>query len=336
MTSPPPSPPSTSERSSIERVSDPSPQVVLGDVTLREYGQNLRAQDLQRFSPSLVVEVARLLLGAGIRRLELFSCVSPRVAPAMATERLRAIAHGLGPLAGITVVTLVPNRRGFESFLALGLGPEGLGHHLGLFLSAVEEHNRLNLGCSVRESLEECRVLAALARAHGVPIVAYLSAAFGFAPSPAPKQSPRSAHSPSAPLDEPVARLVELVESLRSLGALTVTLSDLQGVRSPAETHDRLGALLGHLGPDAAAWLGYHPHHVVPERGVALAQAAFEAGVRLFDGSLGAVGGCVTGAPGNAPTEGLLGMLCRQGATTRVDPMALHRASLAFDETLTP
>ncbi|MDY0001025.1 MAG: hypothetical protein RBU30_07000, partial [Polyangia bacterium] len=193
-----------------------------------------------------------------------------------------------------------------------------------LFDTAVEEHNRANLGRGVEESLDECRLLAAKARERGVPLVAYLSAAFGFV-------------TPGGGLIEaPVERVLALVRSLRALGASTVTLSDLQGVRSPEETGELLGALLHGLGGEASSWLGYHGHHSSPEGGVALAEAAFEAGVRLFDGSLGAVGGCVTGAPGNAPTEGLAAMLGRRGARHGVNAATLARASARFASALRP
>lgn len=302
----------------------PGTSAVLADVTLREHGQNVPAGELDLFPASLVVEVARCLVQAGVRRMEVISCVSPIRAPAMSPERIRAIARGVGSPPGLTLVTLVPNLRGFESFLELGLGPRpgGLGHHAGLLVSAVEEHNRLNLGQSIRDSLDACRLVASRAHLEGVPLVAYVSAAFGYAPSPGECVDVQGEH------------LAHLVESLRALGAETVTLSDLQGVRSPEETRHRLGELMAGLGEDASTWLGYHPHHREPEAGVELAKAAFDAGVRLFDGSLGAVGGCITGAPGNAPTEGLLSMLTAAGAFTGIDPVALGEASQAFSRSL--
>ena len=51
-------------------------------------------------------------------------------------EKLEEI-QGILP-EGVRLVTLVPNQRGFETFLRLDLGPRGLGHSAGLFLSAVE------------------------------------------------------------------------------------------------------------------------------------------------------------------------------------------------------
>ncbi len=294
--------------------------VVLSDVALREHGQNVSAPELRRFTPEFRVRTARALIAAGVPRIEVFSCVSPRVAPAMAADQLAEIAEGIGTSSPTELVTLVPNPRGFESFLALGLGPDGFGHTVGVFHSAVEAHNQANFGHAIDDNLAWIRDIAHQARQRDVPLAGYVSAAFGYRPAPG-----------QPVLDVPHGRLRAFVEQQRELGVGAVTLSDLQGVRTPAETRDRLGRLLNDLGADAATFLGYHPHHADPAGGVALAEAAFDAGVRLFDGSLGAVGGCVTGAPGNAPTEGLLAMLARRGATTGIDGLALREASRAFD-----
>jgi isopropylmalate/homocitrate/citramalate synthase len=316
--------------------------VTLTDVALREHGQNVPASGLDRFTPEFCVRTAQGLVEAGVRRLELISCVSPRVAPAMSAPRIREIAdrfgrwlRDTGQHAAVEIVTLVPNPRMLDSFFELGLGPggpalarsgsaersgAGHGHTVGVFHSAVEAHNRQNLGRDVAGSLDWIREVARRAAERAVPLVAYVSAAFGFRPRP-------NAEIIDASLDG----VTRYVQQLRAWGARTVTLSDLQGLRTPAETRDRLGALFARLDADAPTWLGYHPHHADPTAGVALAEAAWEAGIRLLDGSLGAVGGCVTGAPGNAPTEGLLQMLRRRGVDPGVDPVALARVSREFD-----
>jgi hydroxymethylglutaryl-CoA lyase len=298
------------------------PTVEVADVTLREHGQTVTEEGLADFSVELRVRTALALVEAGLRRLELLSCVSPRVAPAMAEELIREVAQGVGRPEGVRLVTLVPNRRGFDTFGRAGLGRDGLGHSAGLFLSAVEEHNRANLDRTIAETFAGYRALAAELRRADTELIAYVSAAFGYRPRPIDRVLRVSDDA----LYVHVMRFLEL-------GAHTVTLSDLQGVAGPARTEDTLAALLDRLGADHAARIGYHPHHLDPEAGLALVGVAYDVGVRRFDASLGATGGCVTGAPGNVPTDGVLALLEERGARTGIDRTAVLDAAERFVDT---
>ena len=65
--------------------------------------------------------------------------------------------------------------------------------------------------------------------------------------------------------------------------------------------------------------LGYHPHHVSGEKAIANSKVAFDLGIRRFDASLGGTGGCVTGAPGNQPTECLVHSFHKWGIKTGIN-----------------
>jgi len=284
-------------------------------VTVREHGQNLGPRELEVFSPAACVHLAQQLHRAGVRRLELFSCVSPRVAPAMHPDRIQAIAAGVGAPPGLEIVTLVPNPRGYDGFLELGLGAGGWGHTVGLFHSAVEAHNRANVRRSIDESVTEMREIAARAARDGSPVCAYLSAAFGY-------RDDDGLHRVGA------ERRRDQIRRLFDLGATLVTLSDLQGLADEEHTQRVWDDVLDLDGGAYAAALGYHPHHVGPARAVDLVEAAYHSGVRCFDGSLRATGGCVTGAPGNAPSGRSLERLARLGADTGVDAAAVRALDL--------
>jgi hydroxymethylglutaryl-CoA lyase len=64
-------------------------------------------------------------------------------------------------------------------------------------------------------------------------------------------------------------------------------------------------------------------------RALANAQAGFEAGVRVFDASLGGLGGCpyAPGASGNVATEDVVDLFEREGVPTGVDLDALVGAT---------
>ena len=69
--------------------------------------------------------------------------------------------------------------------------------------------------------------------------------------------------------------------------------------------------------------LGYHPHHVSGKAAIANSKTVYDLGIRRFDSSLGGTGGCVTGAPGNQPTEMLVHFFNESGIETSVDEKKL-------------
>ena len=129
-------------------------RVTITDVTLREYGQNVPASHMHIFTPAIRIRIAQGLMDAGFTNMEVLSCTHPRIAPAMNEPALRAVAQGMGRVDGVHIITLVPNRAGFRRFLSTGLGPDGFNHTMGMFFSAVESHNRANLGRSIKETLD--------------------------------------------------------------------------------------------------------------------------------------------------------------------------------------
>jgi len=297
-----------------------APQVRVTDVTLREFGQNVPRDRLAAFPPETRVHAARRLLEAGFTSLELLSCVHPGVAPAMAPDLLGRVADALGRRAGAEIVTLVPNRSGYRTFLKLGLGPEGHGHALGMFVSAVEPHNRANLGCAIADTLEAYGEIARDAVSRGIRLNGYVSAAFGYR------------ERVGAELLVPTVEAVSgLVDRFFSMGVRTVNLSDLQGVADETATVRFLERLLEHRRGGGLDRIGYHPHHGSGERAVDNSLAVLGLGIRRFDASLGGTGGCVTGAPGNQPTERLVQRLHEAGAETGIDETRLLALARWFE-----
>jgi hydroxymethylglutaryl-CoA lyase len=284
------------------------PTVTITDVTLREYGQNVPLDCLHIFTPEIRVRIARALVDAGFTQIEIFSCIHPDVAPAMNPEALTKISRGIGRVNGVRFITLVPNRRGYQTFRSLGLGPEDLDHTLGIFFSAVEAHNLANLGRPVQDTLEEYASILRQAADEHVRTAAYISAAFGY-------RNPETGSL--IPVD--TRQINEYVDLLFDLGAQTVTLSDLQGVASSEETRRVLERVLDGRREQDRVNLGYHPHHVSGDRAIANSKIAYDMGIRRFDSSLGGTGGCVTGAPGNQPTEKLVQRIRQWGGHTGLD-----------------
>jgi len=269
--------------------------VIITDVTLREYGQNIPAHYLHFFTPKIRVKIALQLIDAGMRNIEILSCVHPKISPAMNEEVLQKIAQDLGRINGVNLITLVPNRAGYNTFLELGLGPDSYNHTMGVFFSAIEAHNIANLGRPLKETIEEYKKIIRDASSHNIRIIGYISATFGYF-------EPENGVLIKPDLDE----VNNYIDLLLDLGVDTVTLSDLQGVANEERTREIFETILNNRAGKVIDKLGYHPHNVSGKAAIANTKIAYDLGIRRFDSSLGGTGGCVTGAPGNQPTEMLV------------------------------
>jgi len=286
--------------------------VTITDVTLREYGQNIPASYLHIFTPEIRVEIALRLIDAGIRNIEILSCVHPKISPAMNKEALKKITQDLGRINGVNLITLVPNKAGYKNFLELGLSPDGYNHTMGIFFSAIEAHNIANLGRPLKETIEEYKTIMRDVTSHNIRIIGYVSTAFGYF-------EPENGVLIKPDLDE----VNNYIDLLLDLGVNTVTLSDLQGVANEERTREIFETILYKKRGKDIEKLGYHPHNIVGEAAIANSKTAYDLGIRRFDSSLCGTGGCVTGAPGNQPTEMLVHFFNESGIETSVDEKKL-------------
>jgi hydroxymethylglutaryl-CoA lyase/(R)-citramalyl-CoA lyase len=110
-----------------------------------------------------------------------------------------------------------------------------------------------------------------------------------------------------------------VAELAARFGGAEVVLADTIGVAAPSQVR----RLVERTRP-----AGIHLHNT-RNTGYASAVAALESGVRLFDASVGGLGGCpyAPRATGNVATEDLVWLLEREGADTGVDLDALIRTS---------
>ena len=111
--------------------------------------------------------------------------------------------------------------------------------------------------------------------------------------------------------------MIRLAVQCAGAGADDVGLSDTTGHANPAQVRRLFMRLRAEISHQAGA---AHMHNT---RGLGLANclAAYEAGVRTFDASLGGLGGCpyAPGASGNVVTEDLVFMFEAMGITTGID-----------------
>ncbi len=233
------------------------------------------------------------LVGAGLKRVEVSSFVSPRWIPQLSDAD--DLVPALRAPEGVTFSALVPNRQGLERALAAGLG------EIAVFLSASDTHNRKNIAKPVAEALAIYRDLVAEARAAGARVRAYVSTVWG------------------CPYEGEIdpRRALAIARELDAMGCYQISLGDTIGCGTPRQTRDIVRLFLAELPPERLAL------HLHDTRGTALANilVGLDLGVRDFDSSVAGVGGCpyAPGAAGNVATEDLVYMLHGMGIATGVD-----------------
>ncbi len=218
----------------------------------------------------------------GFTRIEAGSFVSPRAIPALRDGD--QVFRGIRRVPGVTYVALIPNAKGAERALA------ARADELNLVMSASQTHNRANMRMSCENSLAGFGDIVGLVQGARVLLNGTVATAFG---------CPFEGR-----IDE--SRVLHLVDAYRELGIGGITLADTTGMANPRQV-TRLVARVLDLVPASALTLHFHD-----TRGLGLANvlAAYEAGARRFDASLGGLGGCpfAPGASGNICTEDLVNL----------------------------
>ena len=235
------------------------------------------------------------LHAAGVREIEVASFVPAKLLPQMA-DAAEVVRHAI-TLPGLTVMALVPNRKGAQAALEAGV------HKLTMPVSASVAHSLANVRKMPTEMVEEVRAIAELRRviAPQVKLEAGISTAFG------------CTLQGLVPEDDVIRLAAQCIEA----GADESGLSDTVGYANPAQVRRLFKRLRAELGAHAGA---AHMHNT---RGLGIANclAAWDEGVRTFDASLGGLGGCpyAPGASGNAVTEDLVFMFEAMGVRTGID-----------------
>lgn len=241
------------------------------------------------------------LARAGLKEIEAASFVSPKWVPQLADSADLWTRLPMGPLYS----ALVPNKRGLETALSLGV------KRIALFTGATDGFVKRNINMTVEESLSLFQDLAVEfkeAQPDGW-IRGYLSMVF------------------ECPYDGAVssARAADLAQKLLDLGCNEVSLGDTIGTGGPGEVRALIQALEDRVPKERIAW------HFHDTRGRALLNAwtAQQAGFTAFDTSAAGMGGCpyAKGSAGNLATEDLVSLLEREGIRTGIDLETLAEAS---------
>ena len=242
------------------------------------------------------------LSNCGFRRIEVASFVSPKWVPQMADGA--TVLAGITRKEGCRYAALTPNLIGYENAAAAN------ADEIAIFASASEGFSQANINCSIAESIERFRPVAEAANTAGIPVRGYVSCVT------------------DCPFDGPTAPIsvVEVVQSLLDLGCYEVSLGDTIGQGRPETISEMLKAVLD-VAP--ASLLAGH-FHDTSGRALDNIRASLDLGLRVFDASVGGLGGCpyAPGAAGNVDTGKVAALLRESGFETGLDEDQLARTAV--------
>ena len=279
------------------------------EVTLAEAGLRDGLQYERGFFPTpRKIELVDMLSGSGLKRIEVTSFVHPKAVSQLADAA--QVMNGISKKPGIVYSALVPNMTGCRAALDTPVD------QLALFVSASQAHNQKNLNQSVEESLKGLAEVAQAAKEAGRSLRGYIVTAFG------------------CPYEGRISQeqLKRILEAYAEMGVDEIALGDTTGMANPRQVEELAAWLL------QGGWpmdLAFHFHD---SRGLGLANvlAAYQAGIRIFDCSVGGVGGCPTaiGASGNVDTLDMVNLFEEMGINTGVDFAILQQAAALITEEL--
>ncbi len=277
-------------------------------VTIYEVGPRDGLQNEARLIPAAEkIKLVDLLSESGFRKIEVTSFVSPKWVPQMADAA--EVLAGIARKAGVTYAALTPNLRGYEAARA------AKADEVAIFASASEGFSQKNINCSIAESIERFREVAARAKDDGMPMRGYVSCV-----TDCPYDGPT-----------PPAEVARVTKLLLDLGCFEVSLGDTIGAGTP-ETVDRMLPAVLDIAP--AAKLAGH-FHDTKSRALDNIEASLARGLRTFDAAAGGLGGCpyAPGAAGNVATGAVARMLAANRYATGIDLAKLDLAE-AFARSL--
>ena len=271
---------------------------MITDYSQRLFVQEVSPRDGLQIEPTWVetadkVQLIDQLSLAGFTRIEAGSFVSPKAIPALRDGE--HVFQGITRRPGVIYVALIPNLKGAQRAL------HAKADELNLVLSASQSHNLANMRMTREQSLAAFADVVSLAGNSGVSLNGSVATTFG-----CPFEGP---------VDEDV--VMRLVDAYQTFGMQGVTLADTTGMANPRQVYRLVRRVLERL-PASALTLHFHN-----TRGLGLCNvlAAYEAGARRFDASLGGLGGCpfAPGASGNICTEDLVNLCEEIGIDTGID-----------------
>lgn len=236
------------------------------------------------------------LVASGLRHIETTSFVHPKAIPQLAdADEVMAGVTSRHAGSGVEFVGLVFNDRGYERAWAGGCRSMAFGAAVSETFSLQNTHN------TPRQALETARLLIDRARSDGVRTRFYVMTAWI-----CPFEGLVSPH-----------KTLAVVQEIADWGVDEIAIADTVGHADPLSVGRLIEMIARRIEIER---LAVHLHDT-QALGLANATTALQAGIRIFDSSVGGLGGCpfAPGAAGNLATEDLVFLAFKVGLGTGVD-----------------
>ena len=252
----------------------------------RDAWQGLKGQ----IPTDIKVTYLQALISAGFKHIDAVSFVSPKAVPQMADSE--DVLKELDPPDDADIIAIVVNEKGAQRAINTNAV-----HTLGFPYSVSPTFLQNNQRQTLDEAIDELEKIEKKADDAGLDIVVYISMAFG---NPyGDEWSPQE--------------VVEAVNILESYGIKQISLADTVGLAGPEQIRQLVSTVLATYD---YLEIGVHLHSR-PERAAEKIVAAYDAGCRRFDSTLGGLGGCPFAQDalvGNIPTEKVIEALRQRSA----------------------
>ncbi|XP_019468759.1 3-hydroxymethyl-3-methylglutaryl-CoA lyase, cytoplasmic isoform X1 [Meleagris gallopavo] len=143
----------------------------------------------------------------------------------------KEVMRGIERHPGVQYPVLTPNLKGFHSAIAAG------ATEVSVFGAASESFSKMNINCSIEESIEKFEEVAKSARNMNIPVRGYVSCALG-----CPYEG-----------DITPAKVAEVSKRLYSMGCYEISLGDTIGVGTPGSMKRMLEAVMKEIPLSALA-----------------------------------------------------------------------------------
>src|SRR5262245_6681759 len=272
------------------------------NVRIVEVGPRDGLQNEQKtVSTEKKAEFIKLLVGSGLRDIEVASFVHPKWVPQLSDAEELVPRLEFSP--EVRFSALVPNIKGLERAIAAGM------RRIAVFTAASETFNHKNINMGIQESIDVFRPVVARALKEGMSVRGYVSTCFV------------CPYEGSIPKE----KVAEVAHSLFELGVDEISIGDTIGAATPRDVEITVGFLLQHF---PAGQLAMHFHDTY---GMAVANVyqSLQMGITVFDSAAGGLGGCpyAPGASGNVATEDLVYLFDKLDVETGVSLKLIRRAS---------
>lgn len=277
----------------------PSDPVEIVEIGPRDGLQNLKTVIPTQQKLNLI----GLLAQTGLKQIQVGGFVSPKAIPQFHDIK-SVVRNALSTIKGVSFSVLAPNLRGVQNALECGI------NNITFVFSASEAHNKNNVRKTPDESLIELEKITEIKKGRtDLEINVDLATTFG---------------CPFV-LNVPFDAVTQYAKRIYELGVTKITLCDTVGFGNPKQVFE-LVSMCRDLLPEVIFRCHFHNTRGL---GLANALAAYIAGVRSFDSSIGGLGGCpyAPGATGNTSTEDLNFMFNEMGIDTGISTEKLFAAT---------